>query len=88
MGYEMQLNDPVFYDDTWFINCDDCGGEFDRNTYDSVVCEECENKSVKRESTTHKHKWNEMTCSCCAWCPECDAESYKGEIIKEGNTNE
>jgi hypothetical protein len=32
----------------------------------------------------HKHDWQEMTCSCCAWCPECEAESYKGEIIKEG----
>ena len=44
MGYEQQLNDPVFYDDSWVIECDDCGGEFDRNTYDSSTCEECENK--------------------------------------------
>ena len=32
----------------------------------------------------HEHDWQEMTCSCCAWCPKCEAESYKGEIIKEG----
>lgn len=32
------------------------------------------------------HDWQEMTCSCCAWCPKCDAESYKGEIIKEGES--
>ena len=34
---------------------------------------------------THEHKWSETTCACCAWCPECDAESYKGEIIREGD---
>jgi hypothetical protein len=32
----------------------------------------------------HEHDWQEMTCTCCAWCAECDAESYHGEIIKEG----
>jgi hypothetical protein len=47
MGYEMQLNDPVFYDDTYYVECDTCGGEYDRNTYDSSTCEECENKSIK-----------------------------------------
>jgi hypothetical protein len=46
MGYEMQLNDPVFYDDTWYVECDVCEGEYDRNTYDSSTCEECENKST------------------------------------------
>jgi hypothetical protein len=32
----------------------------------------------------HEHDWQEMTCSCCAWCPKCEAESYKGEIVREG----
>ena len=32
----------------------------------------------------HAHEWQEMTCACCAWCPICEAESYKGEIVKEG----
>jgi hypothetical protein len=49
MGYEMQLNDPVFYDDTWYVECNECGGEYDRNTYDSSTCEECENKQVKEQ---------------------------------------
>jgi hypothetical protein len=32
----------------------------------------------------HKHDWKTGDCTCCAWCPKCDAESYHGEIIKEG----
>lgn len=47
MGYEMQLNDPVFYDDTWYVECDVCEAEYDRNTYDSSTCEGCENKQVE-----------------------------------------
>jgi hypothetical protein len=34
----------------------------------------------------HEHKWTEMTCSCCAWCPECEGESYHGEIVREGTS--
>ena len=48
MGYEMQLNDPVFYDDTNYVECDTCKTEFDSNTYNSSTCEECENKSITR----------------------------------------
>jgi hypothetical protein len=44
MGYEMQLNDPVFFDDTWYVQCNVCEGEYDRNTYNSDTCEGCENK--------------------------------------------
>jgi len=47
MGYEQQLNDPVFYDDTWYVECDKCGEEYDRNTYNSNTCEACENKSIR-----------------------------------------
>jgi hypothetical protein len=47
MGYEMQLNDPVFFDDTWYVQCNVCEGEYDRNTYNSDTCEGCENKQVE-----------------------------------------
>jgi hypothetical protein len=47
MGYEMQLNDPVFFDDTWYVQCKVCEGEYDRNTYNSDTCEGCENKQVE-----------------------------------------
>ena len=41
---EPQLNDPVFYDDSDFTECDECGTDFDRNLYNSPTCEECENE--------------------------------------------
>ena len=53
MGYEMQLNDPVFYDDTNYVECDTCKTEYDRNTYNSSTCEECENKSITREKVSN-----------------------------------
>jgi hypothetical protein len=28
----------------------------------------------------HAHKWQYID-SCCAWCVECEAESYLGEIL-------
>lgn len=43
MGYEPELNDSVFYDDSLFINCKECQGEFDYRTYNSATCERCEN---------------------------------------------
>ena len=46
MGYEMQLNDPVFFDDTWYVQCNVCEGEYDRNTYNSDTCEGCENETA------------------------------------------
>jgi DnaJ-class molecular chaperone len=49
MSYEMQINDPVFYDETYYVECDTCQGEFDRNTYDSSTCEACENKSTNEQ---------------------------------------
>jgi hypothetical protein len=36
------------------------------------------------QTSKHKHDWKTGDCTCCAWCPKCDAESYHGEIIKEG----
>ena len=29
------------------------------------------------------HAWRFID-SCCAWCPNCEAESYHGEIVREG----
>lgn len=31
----------------------------------------------------HNHKWLWID-ACCAWCATCGAESYHGEIIREG----
>jgi hypothetical protein len=44
---EPQLNDPVFYDDSDFTECDECGIDFDRNLYNSPTCEECENGAIE-----------------------------------------
>ena len=54
MSYEMQLNDPVFYDDTWYVECNTCKVEYDRNTYDSDTCEECENKSTSEGESNER----------------------------------
>jgi len=43
MMSEPQLNDPVFYDDSDFIECKECKEHFDHNTYNSQTCESCEN---------------------------------------------
>jgi hypothetical protein len=53
MGHEMQLNDPVFYDDSEWIMCSQCDNEYDRNSYNSKTCEECENKSTTREKDSN-----------------------------------
>ena len=31
----------------------------------------------------HKHNWKAID-ECCAWCTTCQAESYHGEIVREG----
>jgi Zn finger protein HypA/HybF involved in hydrogenase expression len=46
MGYEPPLNDPVFYDESDFIECKECKEEFDHNLYNSRTCEQCENKQT------------------------------------------
>ena len=43
---EPQLNDPVFYDDSDFTECDKCGTDFDRNLYNSQTCERCEDEAT------------------------------------------
>jgi hypothetical protein len=44
---EPMLNDPVFYDDSDFIECDKCNKEFDHNEYNSETCESCENGTTE-----------------------------------------
>jgi hypothetical protein len=44
---EPELNDPVFYDDSDFIQCDTCFEWFDHNNYNSETCELCENVVIK-----------------------------------------
>jgi uncharacterized Zn ribbon protein len=44
---EPQLNDPVFYDDSEWIMCSQCDNEFDRKSYNSNNCEECENGATE-----------------------------------------
>jgi hypothetical protein len=43
---EPALNDPWFYDETDFIECDVCGKEYDHNEYNSYTCLECEDKEI------------------------------------------
>ena len=46
---EPPLNDPFFYDDSDFVDCAECGKDFDYNLYRSDTCEECENKIVETD---------------------------------------
>lgn len=39
---EPALNDPWFYDESDFIQCDTCYEWFDHNTYNSDTCSQCE----------------------------------------------
>jgi hypothetical protein len=43
---EPQLNDPVFYDDSDYVDCAECGEFFDFNKYQSNTCQSCEDKQT------------------------------------------
>lgn len=80
MGYEMQLNDPVFYDDTWYVECDVCEVEYDRNTYDSSTCEECENKQVEKEKAMSNFEiWLQAQRQKGAYLEDAPADGYTSE---------
>ena len=38
--------DPIFYDDTDYIECDTCGSLFDYKEYSSFTCSRCESGEV------------------------------------------
>jgi hypothetical protein len=43
--------DPVFNDDSDFIECDKCGSEFDYTQYKSFTCSACESgEEIEGES--------------------------------------
>jgi hypothetical protein len=44
--------DPWFYDETDFIECNECGNFFDHNDYDSFTCCECEDKLMGAKDAT------------------------------------
>jgi hypothetical protein len=44
---EPALNDPWFYDESDYVDCDTCGKDFDYNLYRSNTCEECENRATE-----------------------------------------
>ena len=54
MMSEPQLNDPVFYDDSDYVDCSECGDWYDYNKYQSNSCESCENKQVEQERANAK----------------------------------
>ena len=50
-----------------------------------ISCPNCgESYDTNLDPSEHSHLWRSDD-GCCAWCPICDAESYHGEIIKEGS---
>ena len=40
-------------------------------------------REIQEEEGECLHNWR-FTDKCCAWCVKCEAESYYGEIVKEG----
>lgn len=51
---EPQLNDPVFYDDSDFIECDKCKEWFDHDEYNSFTCLKCEDEKAEQERANAK----------------------------------
>ena len=43
MSYQQDLNDPVFYDDAIWTQCNTCDEYFDQSKYNSRTCMVCEN---------------------------------------------
>lgn len=47
MGYEPDLNDPVFYDDAIWVQCNTCDEYFDERKYNSRTCMVCEDREIR-----------------------------------------
>ena len=43
----MELNDPVFYDDAIWTQCNTCDEYFDQSKYNSRTCMVCEDNEEK-----------------------------------------
>ena len=47
MGYEPNWNDPVFYDDAIWTQCNTCDEYFDQSKYNSRTCMVCEDREIR-----------------------------------------
>lgn len=47
MSYEPDLNDPVFYDDAIWVQCNTCDEYFDERKYNSRTCMVCEDREIR-----------------------------------------
>ena len=47
----MELNDPVFYDDAIWTQCNTCDEYFDESKYNSRTCAVCENNEQEEEAS-------------------------------------
>lgn len=52
MSYEPELNDPVFYDDAIWTQCDTCDEYFNEGEYTSRTCAACENSQPTRRKAS------------------------------------